>query len=133
MRDRVDNRPRDSVGGRGGEWRQLQAELVSGSLPLAGAANGTEDEDRRAHTTASIVVAQHPSEADQTVLRGRIVMLRVRVEDAELGKLIDAVMGTVGKFLTVDSEPKANALIQELLDGHNAVNQRNGALLTKTY
>lgn len=65
--------------------------------------------------------------------RGRIVMLRVRVEDAELGSLIDAVMGTVGKFLIVDSEPKAKALIQELLDRHNAVNQRIGALVTKTY
>src|SRR5437868_14841152 len=66
MLDRVDNRPRDSVGRRGGEWRLLQANLVSGSLPLAGAANGTEDEDRRAHTPASIVVAHHPSAADQT-------------------------------------------------------------------
>jgi hypothetical protein len=65
--------------------------------------------------------------------RGRIVMLRVRVEDAELGKLIDAVMQTAGKFLIVDSEQKAKALIQELLDRHNAVNQRIGALVTKTY
>src|SRR2546427_5895803 len=54
--DRVDNRPRYSFGGGGGERRQLQTELVSGSLPLAGAANGTSDEGRCAHTTASIVL-----------------------------------------------------------------------------
>jgi hypothetical protein len=65
--------------------------------------------------------------------RGRTGMLRVRVEDAQLGTLIDAVMETTGKFLTVDSEQNARALIQELLDRHNPVNQRIGALVTKTY
>src|SRR2546430_11202744 len=58
MLDCVDNRPRDSVGRRAGEWRQLQADLVSGSFPLAAAAHGTADEDGCADTTAGIAVAR---------------------------------------------------------------------------
>jgi hypothetical protein len=94
--------------------------------------------DRRASREAGAGQWIHtlPSEENnqkELEARGRTGMLRVRVEDAQLGTLIDAVMETTGKFLTVDSEQNARALIQELLDRHNAVNQRIGALVTKTY
>jgi hypothetical protein len=65
--------------------------------------------------------------------RGRCAMLRVRIEDEEIGRLVDDALATAVKFLTVDSVEKGSALIKELSERDTVFNQRVGVLLKRTY
>jgi hypothetical protein len=60
-------------------------------------------------------------------------MLRVRIEDEEIGRLVDDALATAVKFLTVDSVEKGSALIKELSERDTVFNQRVGVLLKRTY